>query len=648
MLSPTNVTLAQMNTAILAGNRTHMRLVFPVQNITLTDDNIAADGGLVINALMNPDTDLVMGKAVASEVVVRLLNGSVFTGFDWTEEFHVDFGVEIGNSTEWVTLGYFTGKKPKRVVRVDTIEFSAVDRMQKFNELADDFIAGLTFPLSVEDIFQALCTYVGLNYVAGDEIADIMAMTYSENPFNNGITCRDILSYIAEANCCYARITAGGDVKLAWFSNQTANYTLSMDDHFGIDIDEEVSPAVDSVRICSSDDSISGAIYPVGSNNVIYEIIDNPLLLMLGTADRTTALTDILARLSAFGAYTPASVNAVGNPMVETGDIIAVQYDGNQTINLPIFVRGFGWNGACGDMYECTGTMDREMTPAVREQYAEGGKLSNKYTIVSGIDINDQGVDISGNRYLKLRSGGILDVDAQNFKIKSDEKYIQMENWKIDENGLAVEHDVISPDKAVFSIIEKPVAFDGSSNPYKELYQSGIYYTYTVDQNPVNYRPTIAMFGRNKNEKPLILKFSLDPKNGTITIAGETKSGGQRPPISCLLPFENLEVSGDLSGTGTNIFAKKKSLGTINNSKKRITFGGTVQFLLVVDSLNSNRSAMFICYGRSNSSCVATQVYCGSNITVTTGTGYIDVNNSNSNNANVFAILLDGNLSDIT
>ena len=92
-----------------------------------------------------------------------------------------------------------------------------------------------------------------------------------------------------------------------------------------------------------------------------------------------------------------------------------------------------------------------------------------------------------------------------------------------------------------------------------------------------------------------------------------------------------------------------KSFGSITNQTKTINFSGNVQFLLVVDALNASRSAMFICYGRSGtSSCSATQVYCGNNITVTTEAGKIKVRNADSNSASVFAIILSGNASDMS
>ena len=140
MLTPTGVSASVYRDAILSGAAQHARLVFPVQNITLTDDDISASGGLSLSTIMNPETDLVMGKAIMSEVAVNLINSDIFNGFDWTEEFRLDFGVEINGSTNWVTVGYFKGKKPERTVRTQTIQFIAHDRMQRFNVIADEFI----------------------------------------------------------------------------------------------------------------------------------------------------------------------------------------------------------------------------------------------------------------------------------------------------------------------------------------------------------------------------------------------------------------------------------------------------------------------------------------------------------------------------
>ena len=232
MITPTGVTLANYNASLLAGNATHVRVVFPVQNVTLTDSDISADGGIQINTTLNTETDLVIGKAIASEIIINLLNDGQFAGFDWTEEFHVDFGAEINGSTEWVTVGYFSGKKPERTVRTETIEFTAYDRMLNFDVLADDFLSAITYPVTMQTLFQNLCTYVGLSYAVGDENSTTMAKSYSESPFISGLTCRQLLAWIAEANACNAVINSAGAVVLKWYTNHTSDYSLDGDHYF--------------------------------------------------------------------------------------------------------------------------------------------------------------------------------------------------------------------------------------------------------------------------------------------------------------------------------------------------------------------------------------------------------------------------------
>ena len=397
MLTPTSGTLADYNAAILAGNQTHARLVFPVQNITLTDADISINGGISLTSILNPEEDLVFGRAVMSELNVKLLNGSVFSGFNWAEEFHLDFGVDINNVTNWVTVGYFKGKKPRRTIRTDVIDFTAYDRMQAFDILADEFLASVTYPVTLETLFQDLCTYCGVSYDVGDEMADAMALTYTDDPFTDGITCRTLLAWIAEANCCTAKVNADGEVRLTWFADQTGSYSIDGSKYFDIDIDENTVPALDSVRFASTEDEVTGFVYPVNGTNT-YEIIDNPLLMFLSTADKTTIITDMVARFTAFGSYIPANVTPIGNWMVETGDIIEVGYDNGSTMNMPVFNRNLEWAGAGVDYYECVGNAEREtMSHSAKEQYALGGKLSDKYTIQSGIDINGNGIDVTGN-----------------------------------------------------------------------------------------------------------------------------------------------------------------------------------------------------------------------------------------------------------
>lgn len=474
MLTPSSGTLAEYNAAILNCNPTHARVVFPVQNITLTDDDISANGGISITDVLNADTDLTVGKAVSKEAVIYILNSDKLTDFDWTEEFHIDFGVDINDETNWVTVGYFTGKKPDKIVLQDVIQFTAYDRMNsQMNVIADSFVDGLTFPCTMGDIYESIGTETGITIATGDEIQDVMDVEYAENPFlYDGITYRDILAWISEANGCYARITADGEIQMRWYEDRMTDYSLNPDKYFEINVSEikwisQGSPlvwndikdltwneiknlfwnemngekpgfAISAVWLKNEEVGID-QIHPSGytDSTGIYRITGNPLMVSDTSSVVDDMVEDVYDRLTGIGGYVPLTVRAIGNWMVETGDIIEVVYGHGNRVRVPIFTRTLEWNGGCQDVYECTSTLVRELTSAESSRLQYESRFSKKYSVKSGIDIETEGVTISGGKFLKLISGGVLDVDATNFKIDSENKTVKTGKWTITTSGMS-------------------------------------------------------------------------------------------------------------------------------------------------------------------------------------------------------------------
>ena len=427
MLTPTGITLANALAAFKTGCPTHVSLLFSTQSIELTDSDISADGGITLNAVLNDETDLTIGSAVSRELTVEFLNGSVFDNFDWTEEFLFSMSFVTGGSTYTVPIGYFKGSKPTKTKRTDKIHFVAYDRMRLFDEIADDFLATLTFPLTMAQITTAMCTYLGIGLNTGDYMSGAMSYSYSKNPFPHGVTFRTILAWIAEANICYAVINAAGNMELRWFKDNTSNYSLSGNYFFDLDMSETLAAAADQVRISNSE-SGSGFVYPVSGTN-IYQIVDNPLLLAMDTATKTQFCTAAATRFATIGSYYPIEMTAIGNFLVEAGDIIEIEYETGSTVNLPIFNRSMQWNGGCMDYYECTGQPIREeVTSSQKEKYATGGMLAKKYTVQSGVDITNEGVTVSGGKYVKIVSGGIFDVQSTNMDVNSTYGYIALKN----------------------------------------------------------------------------------------------------------------------------------------------------------------------------------------------------------------------------
>ena len=182
MLTPSNITVADFNTAVKNDAPSHIRITFTGQNIVLEDEDIEMSG-MSLSTILNSDTDLTFGKAIMSSLTVNIINSSKLTNINWNGEFKLEIGVEVNGSTEYITLGYFTGSRPEKVTNVEVITFTANDRMQKFDILADGWLKSLTYPKTVAQMYASLCTYVGVSSESGDELANIMSRSFAVAPF---------------------------------------------------------------------------------------------------------------------------------------------------------------------------------------------------------------------------------------------------------------------------------------------------------------------------------------------------------------------------------------------------------------------------------------------------------------------------------
>lgn len=458
MITPSGVTSSAYWDAIKAGNPSHVRITFLGQDIVLTDADIEISDGVSITDILNGETDLVFGKAVCKQVRMTILNSDHLDGLIWTGEFQLEMGVEINSSTEWVTIGYFTGEKPRNVTTVETIEFTAYDRMTKFDILADDFVKGIAYPATVQTIYNNLCAFVGITKVSGDELPNIMSRSFASAPMEmQGYTCRDVLSWIAEACGCYAKIDNDGNCKMVWFIDNTGHDVTEAEEfgietadiHNGLTWDVADTYTWDEIGnmtwndVCGYGEAYSidqilvkqvgsdldiNYPYPYGGN--VYMIVENPFLPIGSGTELNNYIKPIYDRLVAFGGYLPVKAECVGNWCVEAGDIITLSVNGSN-ISFPIFCKTMHWDSSINDEYETTGNNERAIytSEKSKQKVIESNKIElyvgelrdevdqNYYKVRSGIAIKPEGIEISGGKYVKIKSGGSFVVDSGNFEI---------------------------------------------------------------------------------------------------------------------------------------------------------------------------------------------------------------------------------------
>lgn len=428
MITPTGATIAQYWQAIKDGCVQHCRMTFD-NNIVLDDSDIN-QSGMELMDIINGATDLTIGAAVMKTLSMKLFVNNKTRNIVWGSEFVLEFGVEINGTTNWITVGTFTGERPDQYPVNDIFEVSACDRMQKFDIVADDFLSNITYPITFGNMYHDLCTFVGVQYDAGDELANIMSRSFTASPLASGMTCRDILGLMAEACGCYAKITPAGHVKMVWFAD-ASSYSVPADEEFRLsamniergrtwewmeqytweDLEsmtwDEIAKyndamTIDALSVKSSNDDIGVIVPSSGTRKNVYYIIDNPFLFTETDQDVEDYIEPIYTRLNAFGSYLPMNVECTGNWLVESGDIITVDFKG-ESIKLPIFARTLQWRGSCKDTYEATGRLQRDsMSVPTHDKLSQMGRF---HEIKVTIDGNYEKIqDQFGNYYTKTET----------------------------------------------------------------------------------------------------------------------------------------------------------------------------------------------------------------------------------------------------
>lgn len=273
------------------------------------------------------------------------------TGIKWQNNLMTIY-LEDGTTEDWeyCPLGVFAFDTPS-MRQIPVIEIDGYDRMVKFEKDPDDFLDELEYPLTLHDLYEGLCEFCEVPYDNSAFTNDDIEIA-AEPSFSSSITCRDILSRIAEASGTVARIDRDGILHLEWFGD-TSVATLGASD---IEVNgyrkvDYLSPEITRLVIKSAD----GTATIVGTGTVDYPILGNPFLGV--DADQNGA---ILASLASVDAYSPMSANIISaDPSIEAGDLVTILAN-----PVPLMSQSLTWRGSVAQAtYTATGNPSREPVP---------------------------------------------------------------------------------------------------------------------------------------------------------------------------------------------------------------------------------------------------------------------------------------------
>lgn len=324
---------------------------------------------------------------------------------------------DAGNRTK---VGVFYAEKPTRTKR-NSYKVTAYDTMSKLDA---DFSGWLRanqaqFPKTIWQLVQLACQRAGVALASSSLPIN---GSYSVQAFYaDDLTCRQIISWAAEAAGCYAHMNADGKLQFLTYtdkrstakitpdgaSNSTAYYadSLSYEDY--------TVKAIEKVQIRQSDSDV-GVIYPDSTTATNTYAVQGNLLLTTGTEANLKSVVQNLYNVLKNVTYTPCKVSVPSSSGLACGQIVHVKDARGREFDTYLMSATISSGKAS---FESVGSASRESSSAVNSQSYKNltGKMLEIKTSVDGLEVKAS--DLTG-KYTDLKAT----VDGLSSEVKKDTK----------------------------------------------------------------------------------------------------------------------------------------------------------------------------------------------------------------------------------
>ena len=373
---------------------------------------------LTLHTAVNAGQELTIGSAFSDYIEAEIWadpGGSLqITAGDALTLYRQD---DAGNRTK---VGVFYAEKPTRTKR-NSYKVTAYDTMSKLDV---DFSGWLhanqaQFPKTIWQLVQLACQRAGVT-LASNSLP--INGSYSVQAFYaDDLTCRQIISWAAEAAGCYAHMNADGKLQFLTYtdkrstakitpdgaSNSTAYYadSLSYEDY--------TVKAIEKVQIRQSDSDV-GVIYPDSTTATNTYAVQGNLLLTTGTEANLKSVVQNLYNVLKNVTYTPCKVSVPSSSGLACGQIVHVKDARGREFDTYLMSATISSGKAS---FESVGSASRESSSAVNSQSYKNltGKMLEIKTSVDGLEVKAS--DLTG-KYTDLKAT----VDGLSSEVKKDTK----------------------------------------------------------------------------------------------------------------------------------------------------------------------------------------------------------------------------------
>ena len=296
-------------------------------------------------------------------------------------------------------IGVFRAEKPTRTKR-STYKITAYDGMSRLDA---DFSTWLyahqsSFPLSLTAVVNQALALAGVSLADGAALPD--NGSYPVQAFySDGLTCRQIVSWAAEAAACYAHMDADG--KLVFARPASGSTAIAPQKETGavgyfadsLSYEDYTVAAIQKVQIRQSDSDI-GVIWPDDAAALNTYVVQGNLLLTTGTEDSLKPVAQAIYNALKGITYTPCSAEIPAGSGIAPGQLVQVRDVRGRTFQT--LVMSAVTTGGRTTL-ESTGSPRRDSSGAVNHQTWKNlqGRMLEISAGVEGLKVTAS--ELSGN-----------------------------------------------------------------------------------------------------------------------------------------------------------------------------------------------------------------------------------------------------------
>ena len=373
---------------------------------------------LTLHTAVNAGQEFTIGSAFSDYIEAEIWadpDGSLqITAGDALTYYRQD---DAGTRTK---VGVFYAEKPTRTKR-NSYKVTAYDTMSKLDA---DFSGWLRanqaqFPKTIWQLVQLACQRAGVALASSSLPIN---GSYSVQAFYaDDLTCRQIISWAAEAAGCYAHMNADGKLQFLTYTDKRSTAKIAPDGANNstayyadsLSYEDYTVKAIEKVQIRQSDSDV-GVIYPDSTTATNTYAVQGNLLLTTGTEANLKSVVQNLYNVLKNVTYTPCKVSVPSSSGLACGQIVHVKDARGREFDTYLMSATISSGKAS---FKSVGSASRESSSAVNSQSYKNltGKMLEIKTSVDGLEVKAS--DLTG-KYTDLKAT----VDGLSSEVKKDTK----------------------------------------------------------------------------------------------------------------------------------------------------------------------------------------------------------------------------------